>query len=105
VTAPPEGTTSRYGEYLLSYQQCRACHGDKLTGGVPGQAAPLRPDLAVVKGWKSQEFVATMRTGVDPNGHALNRQMPWRLIGRMGDQELMAIYEYLTHMPSSADHS
>ena len=75
----------RYGEYLLSYQDCRACHGDKLTGGVPGQAAPLGPDLSVVKRWKFQEFVATMRTGVDPNGHELDTQMPWRLIGRMGD--------------------
>ena len=105
VTAPPEGPTLRYGEYLLSYQDCRACHGDKLTGGVPGQAAPLGPDLSVVKRWKFQEFVATMRTGVNPNGHELNRQMPWRLIGRMGDEELMAIYEYLTHMPRSEDHS
>ena len=42
-----------------------------------------------------------MRTGVDPNGHELNRQMPWQPIGRMGDEELMAIYEYLTHMPNS----
>jgi mono/diheme cytochrome c family protein len=101
VTAPPKGPTLRYGEYLLSYQDCRTCHGDKLTGGVPGQAAPLGPDLSVVKGWKFEEFVATMRTGVDSNGHELNRQMPWRPIGRMGDEELMAIYEYLTHMPRS----
>jgi mono/diheme cytochrome c family protein len=101
VTAPPKGPSLRYGEYILSYQDCRACHGDKLTGGVPGQAAPLGPDLSVVKGWKFEEFVATMRTGVDPNGHELNRQMPWEPIGRMGDEELMAIYEYLTHMPSS----
>jgi mono/diheme cytochrome c family protein len=101
VTAPPKGPTLRYGEYLLSYQDCRACHGDKLTGGVPGQTAPLGPDLSVVKGWKFEEFVATMRTGVDSNGHELNRQMPWRPIGRMGDEELMAIYKYLTHMPRS----
>jgi mono/diheme cytochrome c family protein len=101
VTAPPKGPTLRYGEYLLSYQDCRACHGDKLTGGVPGQAAPLGPDLSVVKGWKFEEFMATMRTGVDSNGHELNRQMPWRPIGRMGDEELMAIYEFLTHMPRS----
>jgi mono/diheme cytochrome c family protein len=101
VSAPPKGPTLRYGEYILSYLDCRACHGDKLTGGVPGQAAPLGPDLSVVRGWKFEEFVVTMRTGVDPNGHELNRQMPWQPIGRMGDEELMAIYEYLTHMPNS----
>ena len=101
ITAPPRSPTLLYGEYILSYQDCRACHGDKLTGGVPGQLAPLGPDLSLVKGWKFEEFLATMRTGVDPNGHELGKQMPWRPIGRMGDEELRAVYEYLTHMPES----
>jgi mono/diheme cytochrome c family protein len=101
VTAPPRSPTLLYGEYILSYQDCRACHGDKLTGGVPGQLAPLGPDLSLVKGWKFEEFLATMHTGVDPNGHELGKQMPWRPIGRMGDEELRAIYEYLTHMPDA----
>jgi mono/diheme cytochrome c family protein len=98
VTAPPKSPGLQYGEYILSYQDCRACHGDKLTGGVPGQLAPLGPDLNLVKRWKFEEFVTTMRTGVDPNGHQLGKQMPWRPIGRMGDEELRAIYEYLTHL-------
>jgi mono/diheme cytochrome c family protein len=101
VTAPPAGPTLRYGEYILSYQDCRACHGAKLTGGVPGQLGPLGPDLNFVKGWKLEEFVATMRTGVDPNGHELSEQMPWRPIGRMSDEELSAVYEYLTHLPGA----
>jgi mono/diheme cytochrome c family protein len=100
ITAPPQSPTSQYGEYILSYQDCRACHGDMLTGGVPGQLGPLGPDLNLVKGWKLEEFVATMRTGVDPNGRELSKQMPWRPIGRMGDEELRAVYEYLTHLPS-----
>jgi hypothetical protein len=33
-----------------------------------------------------------MRTGVDPNGHALGNP-----VGRMSDEELRAVYEYLTH--------
>jgi mono/diheme cytochrome c family protein len=101
VTAPPKSPTLQYGEYILSYQDCRACHGDKLTGGVPGQFAPLGPDLNLVKGWKLEEFIATMRTGVDPNGHQLNKQMPWQPVGRMGDDELGAVYQYLTHLPGA----
>lgn len=101
VTAPPKSPTLQYGEYILSYQDCRACHGDKLTGGVPGQLGPLGPDLNLVKGWKLEEFIATMRTGVDPNGHELSKQMPWRPVGRMSDEELSAVYEYLTHLPNS----
>jgi mono/diheme cytochrome c family protein len=99
VTAPPKGPTLQYGEYSLSYHDCGKCHGEKLTGGVPGQMAPLGPDLSVVKGWKFEQFVATMRTGVDPNGHELSEQMPWQTVGRMDDEELRAIYEYLTHLP------
>jgi mono/diheme cytochrome c family protein len=99
VTAPPRSPGLLYGEYILSYQDCRACHGDKLTGGVPGQLAQLGPDLNLVKGWKFEEFVATMRTGVDPNGHELGKQMPWQPVGRMADEDIRAVYEYLTHMP------
>jgi hypothetical protein len=54
-----------------------------------------------VKGWKFGEFVATMRTGVDPNGHELGKQMPWQPVGRMADEDLRAVREYLTHMPQS----
>jgi hypothetical protein len=59
------------------------------------------PDLNLVKEWKLEEFVATMRTGTDPGGHELNEQMPWRPIGKMDDEELGAVYEYLTHLPGS----
>jgi len=42
-----------------------------------------------------------MRTGIDPNGRELSGPMPWRPIGRMDDEELAAVYEYLTHLPDS----
>jgi mono/diheme cytochrome c family protein len=101
VTAPPKGPTFQFGEYILSYQDCRECHGERLNGGVPGQIGPLGPDLNLVKGWKLADFIATMRTGIDPSGHELSGQMPWRPIGRMDDDELAAVYEYLTHLPAS----
>jgi mono/diheme cytochrome c family protein len=101
ITAPPKAPTVQYGEYILSYQDCRECHGANLTGGVEGQLGPLGPDLNLVKEWKLEEFVATMRTGTDPSGHELSEQMPWRPIGKMDDEELGAVYEYLTHLPGS----
>ena len=101
VTAPPKGATVEFGEYILAYQDCSECHGAQLNGGLPGQLSPLGPDLSVVKYWELEEFIATMRTGVDPNGHKLSGQMPWRPIGRMDDVELRAIYEYLSHLPRS----
>jgi mono/diheme cytochrome c family protein len=101
ITAPPKGPTLQFGEYILSYQDCRECHGRYLTGGLPGQMGPPGPDLNLVKQWKLSEFIVTMRTGIDPNGHELSKQMPWRPLGRMDDEELAAVYEYLTHLPPS----
>jgi mono/diheme cytochrome c family protein len=101
ITAPAKGPTVQYGEYILSYQDCRECHGTNLTDGVEGQLGPLGPDLNLVKGWNLGEFVATMRTGTDPGGHELSEQMPWRPIGKMDDEELAALYEYLIHLPGS----
>src|SRR5262249_43778105 len=101
VTAPPKSPTRQFGEYILSYQDCRECHGARLTGGMPGQMGPLGPDLNVVRDWTLGQFIATMRTGIDPNGVELSNQMPWRPIGRMDNEELAAVYEYLTHLPGS----
>jgi mono/diheme cytochrome c family protein len=99
IDAPPKSPTAEYGEYILSYQDCRECHGERLTGGVHGQMAPVGPGLGMVREWKLAEFIATMRTGVDPTGHQIGKQMPWQPIGRMDDQELAAVYQYLRQLP------
>jgi mono/diheme cytochrome c family protein len=99
IAAPTKGPTVQYGEYIMSYQDCRECHGPNLTGGVQGQLGPIGPDLNLVKEWKLEEFVATMRTGTDPGGHEMSEQMPWRPIGKMDNEELGAVYEYLIHLP------
>ena len=80
----------QYGEYVLSHQDCRACRGDKLTGGVPGRLGPIGPELDLVRNGSSREIIATVRTGFDPNGYALGNP-----VGRMSDEELRAVYEYL----------
>jgi len=102
ITAPPKAATAEYGEYILSYHHCRTCHGADLGGGVPGQFGPIGPGLALVKEWKRDDFITTLRTGIDPTGyHIDDHQMPWRAIGKMDDEELGAIYEYLTHLPDN----
>jgi cytochrome c553 len=98
VTAPLKAPTVQYGEYILSFQDCRECHGKDLSGGVAGQLPPIGPGLSLVASWSREEFIATMRTGKDPSGHEIGKEMPWRPIGKMDDVELTAVYEYLTHM-------
>jgi mono/diheme cytochrome c family protein len=100
ITAPSKGPNVEYGEYILSYQDCRDCHGEDLLGGQEGQLAPFGPNLKLVKGWTQEQFIATLRTGVDPSDHALDpAKMPWKSIGRMDDEELTAIYLYLSNLP------
>lgn len=98
INAPPKGATVEYGEYLFSYNDCRECHGEDLKGGVEGQLAPMGWNLELVKAWTEQDFITTMRTGVDPNGYTLSENMPWKNIGRMDDDELAAMYAYLMAM-------
>lgn len=102
IAMPPQGPTTEFGKYILSYQDCVLCHGENLTGGKPGQLAPVGPNLSVVKDWTQEQFITTLRTGVDPTGHALNKLMPWQNIGRMDDDELAAVYAYLTSLPLTA---
>jgi len=95
IVAPPAAETVAFGEYNVSFQDCRDCHGADLHGGTPGQLPPVGPDLAIAKGWTRDQFIATLRTGVDPSGHQLSAEMPWKQIGLLDDTELAAIHLYL----------
>jgi mono/diheme cytochrome c family protein len=99
IPAPVRGRSAAWGQYLLSYQDCNACHGADLHGGVQGQMAPVGPDLSLVSAWSLQDFIKTMRTGIDPDNHQIQEPMPWRTIGKMDDQDLEALFQALTNLP------
>jgi mono/diheme cytochrome c family protein len=99
IKAPPKDASAAYGEYILSFQDCRVCHGEDLKGGKEGQLAPIGWNLDPVKQWTAEQFITTMRTGVNPQGYHLSQNMPWKQIGRMDDVELTAIHAYLTSLP------
>ena len=50
---------------------------------------------AIVSAWTLEQFIQTMRSGVDPSGHAIQPPMPWEMLSRMDDAELAALYDYL----------
>jgi mono/diheme cytochrome c family protein len=99
IQAPSKAATVEYGEYILSYQDCRDCHGEDLNGGMEGQLAPIGPTLAGVKHWTTDEFINAMRTGSTPGGDPIDPPMPWLTIGRMDDEELTAMHVYLQSLP------
>ncbi len=105
IVAPPAGT-AEHGRYLVDITGCRACHGTNLTGGSRSSfgGPPAGPDLrALVPKWTEAQFIQTIRTGVDPTGHALNPdQMPWKVISQAySDAELRDIYLYVHGLSST----
>lgn len=99
IVAPPKAATAEYGAYILSYQDCRVCHGEQYTGGTPGGLTPVGPSLMAARHWTSEQFKQVLRSGVRPDGSALSEEMPWKAAGRMDDVELDAIYAYLQTLP------
>ena len=91
--------TPAYGKYLADITGCEVCHGPTLEGRAPGGfGPPAGPNLrALVPTWQEAAFVSFFRTGVDPNGRALDPDtMPWSDIGKAyQDDELRAIYAYI----------
>ena len=101
VVAPVEGASAKYGEYLVSILACRVCHGENLSGrksGGPGP--PGGPNLTLIlPKWSAEEFIHTLRTGVDPYTHKLAEGMPWKQVSSFAsDEDLKAIYTYLHNL-------
>jgi len=101
--APTPGVTVEYGQYLAHI--CSECHGASLNGapfGPPGQEVPS-PNLTPggeLSRWSEQDFINTLRTGVNPLGRSLNEEMPWKSFGQMTDDELKAVWMYLHSLPA-----
>jgi mono/diheme cytochrome c family protein len=109
IAAAPDPTGRHYGEYLVDLAGCRVCHHPNLQGGLHPLAAPqepVPPDITLggsLALWNKQDFIHTMRTGVTPVGRQLDaRYMPWPHFAKMTDNELGAIWGYLTSIGSRA---
>ena len=101
-TAPAEGETPEYGEYLVTIGQCRACHGAELAGGQVTRSAPIGPNLTPggeMGLWDEETFFSVIRTGTHPSGRELDSYMPWQFFSNMTDSELRAIRAYLLSLP------
>jgi mono/diheme cytochrome c family protein len=117
--SPARGATPRYGQYLANHVAlCADCHTprgglqarpqkDRLFAGdasppegFPANPANLTPDDETGIGkWSEADFLNTIHTGKDPEGHELHRFMPYEQFQRMTDDDLRAIYHYLRAIP------
>ncbi len=103
ILAPAEGISAEHGKYLVSILGCQLCHGENLTGGKSGgPGPPAGPNLlAILPKWGVEDFIHTLRTGVDPYQHTLTEGMPWKAISAFAnDTNLQAMYLYLHGLTS-----
>jgi mono/diheme cytochrome c family protein len=97
ISAPPQGITAEYGKYVATFGDCRGCHGPDMTG-TPASALfeavpnprPLVSELTL------EQFVEMMRSGVRPGNNPFPDAMPWESASKMTDDDLAALYAYLT---------
>jgi len=111
VTAPAEGVSTEYGGYLVAVNACSDCHGTDLAGGIyPDPSIKLiTPNLTPggdLSTWTEEQFLTTMKTGVTPHGHKLDPElMPWKIFGKMTNDELKAVWMYLNSLPALEQYS
>ncbi len=99
--------TAGPGAYLVAVGGCTFCHGPQLTGGQgPEPGAPGGPDLTSgrpLSSWSLADFLATMRLGLNPEGHQIQpKYMPWLGYRNTTDDELRSIWRYLRSLPSAS---
>ena len=97
ITAPPQDVTAKYGKYMTTFGECRGCHGPDVTGTEASATGPAIPNPRLLVATVSQEqFFTMMRSGVKPDGVAFPETMPWQSAAKMTDDDLAALYAYLT---------
>ena len=106
VSAPTPGVSAEYGAYLVNTHDCHGCHGPNMNGEKypDPRVIKVTPNLTPggdLSTWTETGFLNTLRTGVTPHGYHLNPDlMPWKVYGRMTDDELKAIWMYLGSIPA-----
>jgi mono/diheme cytochrome c family protein len=104
VPHPTEGVSVEYGRYIAHIATCADCHGADFRGyqGPPGP--PPGPDITgggALRGWGAEDFVHLLRTGVRPDGRPLSPSMPFAGYAGMTDDELTAMYLYLSGLSAT----
>jgi mono/diheme cytochrome c family protein len=100
IAAPPQGTTAEYGKYVATFGECRGCHGPEMTGSPATSISPAVPNPRPFVGTLTlEQFTAMMHSGVRPDGRPFPATMPWENASHMNDDDLVALYTYLTTQP------
>jgi cytochrome c553 len=109
-STPRPAVSAEYGKYLADAAGCPGCHGPGLSGGpIPGAPPGAVPasnlTTTALGAWSEADFVRTMRSGIDPDGHRLTADMRWPVYAQMTDDELRSLWFFLQAIPARATGS
>ena len=97
--APAKEPSIEFGRYLTASFGCYHCHGPEFAGQKPPDPkAPFAPNLTqggALKEWNEETFLHMARTRP-------GRDMPWKSLASMTDDELRAVWRYLSSLPPKA---
>lgn len=100
------------GRYLATAGNCSSCHtqagGAYLSGGVAFEtdfgtifSTNITPDPATgIGGWSKEAFRRAMREGISADGTRLYPVFPYTHYTRLTDEDVDAIYAYLSSVPA-----
>jgi len=113
---PPVDLDSRElierGQYLATAGNCVTCHtaedGEMMAGGLPFEtpfgrlySTNITPDDETgIGAWTVEQFLASMRLGVRPDGTHLYPAFPYTSFTKVRDEDVMAIFAYLKTLPA-----
>lgn len=106
VALPGDAAALARGGYLYRSRGCAVCHGGVGTGRVFVDSGGVRlggPNISpgpgsTVAGYRSEDWVRTLRHGVKPNGRPV-RAMPSEDYSRLTDADVGAIAAYVRALP------
>lgn len=102
---PPINTGARYGHYLADIGACTDCHRSNLGGGPYPGAPPWFPAVPNITSevmpasWSFEQFELAMRSGRALDGHLMHPLMPWVTYTNMRDEDLEALWAYISGLP------
>lgn len=97
IDPPDHDDAEEWGKYTATIMACGECHGLDFKGKPTGNG-PGGPDIAhYADKWTDQEWIDTIRTGVDPTDAEINPDdMPWKEYSEaLSDDELAAMRAYI----------
>lgn len=97
--APEKSPSIAFGDYLVRSFGCHHCHGPEFAGQQPPDPkAAFAPNLTqggTLRTWNEEFFLQSARA-------RQGKDMPWRSLAAMTDDELRAIWRYLASLPAKA---